>query len=72
MLRDDELLVGGVVEHPPLVPLWIAQENALFHVRLEAFPLVLLHIHIGSAPKYSDLAQIWFLPVPGFMGGPVR
>jgi hypothetical protein len=66
--RDDKLLGSGVVEPPALVARSMAKIDALFHVRLKSLPLVPLHMHIGSAPKYPNIAQIRFLLVPGLIG----
>jgi hypothetical protein len=66
-LRDDELLGGGVVEPPALVARSMAKINALSHMRLKSLSLVPLHIHIGSAPKHPNVAQIRFLLVPGLI-----
>jgi hypothetical protein len=66
-LSNHCLLGGWVVELPALVSLRIANEYTLLHVRSEAGSLVLLHMHIGSAPPYTKVGDVRLSPIPQFI-----
>src|SRR6201746_2156922 len=57
-LSNNCLLGGWVVELPALVSLRIANEYTLLHVQSEARSLVLLHMHICSAPPHSKVRDV--------------
>jgi len=67
-LRDNSLLDGGVVEFPSLVSLRVANKDTLLHMRVKAFPLVLLNVHIGSTPLASKMGHIRLPFMPQFIG----
>jgi hypothetical protein len=55
------------VELPALISLGIANEYTLLHVRSKARSLVLLHMHIGSAPPHSKVGDVRLSPMPQFI-----
>jgi hypothetical protein len=67
-LSNHCLLGGGIIELPALVSLRVANEYTLLHVRSKTRSLVLLHMHIGSAPSYSKVGDVRLSLMPHFIG----
>jgi hypothetical protein len=59
-LRDNGALSDWVIELPALVASRIPNKDAFFVVRLKKIVLILLDMHIGSAPPYSEVGNIRF------------
>ena len=63
MRRDDHLLRSRIPKLPGLGPLRVSNEDALASVRLQRFPVLLAHQHIGQAAKNTEIGHIWLPPI---------
>ena len=64
-LGDDELLGDWIIEGPGVIVRWIANKDALLHVRLQLLALILLYKDICHAPKHSEATEIRLPAEPG-------
>jgi hypothetical protein len=71
-LGDNGALSDWVIELPALVASRISNKDAFFVVRLKRIALILLDMHIGSAPPYSEVGDVRFLLIESFKRGRAR